>query len=49
MGYLTTDEPPRGEIMFWGPGVMEGYFLNPDKTAESFENGWFKSGDVGII
>lgn len=50
MGYMTTDSPPRGEICFWGPGIMKGYFLNPEKTAEAFtEDGWFMSGDVGVI
>mmetsp|Transcript_4415 Transcript_4415/g.7500 ORF Transcript_4415/g.7500 Transcript_4415/m.7500 type:complete len:405 (-) Transcript_4415:377-1591(-) len=49
MGYLTTQDPPRGEICFKGPGVMKGYFLNPEKTAEAFIDGWFLSGDVGVI
>mmetsp|Transcript_24508 Transcript_24508/g.38010 ORF Transcript_24508/g.38010 Transcript_24508/m.38010 type:complete len:382 (-) Transcript_24508:409-1554(-) len=49
MDYLTTDSPPRGEIMFWSPGVMQGYFKNPEKTAEAFDGEWFKSGDVGMI
>jgi long-chain acyl-CoA synthetase len=36
MGYMTTDSPPRGEICFWGQSIMKGYFMNPEKTAESF-------------
>jgi long-subunit acyl-CoA synthetase (AMP-forming) len=49
MGYMTTDSPPRGEICFKGPGVMKGYFMNPEKTAEAFHGDWFMSGDVGMI
>lgn len=26
MSYLSTDNPPRGEVCFWGPSIMKGYF-----------------------
>ncbi|MBA1149248.1 long-chain-fatty-acid--CoA ligase [Ectothiorhodospiraceae bacterium WFHF3C12] len=35
-----------GEIVYRGPQVMNGYLNLPEKTAESFEHGWFHSGDV---
>ena len=49
MDYYHTNTPPKGEICFWGPSTTKGYFRNPEKTAESFHNGWLKSGDVGIV
>jgi len=36
-----------GEVLMRGPIVFDGYHHNPEATAEAFEDGWFKSGDVG--
>ena len=49
MGYLHTNDPPKGEVCFWGPSIMKGYFKNPEKTAEAMDGEWLKSGDVAVI
>ena len=39
-----------GEIAIKGPQVMAGYWQRPDETAKVMtEDGWFKSGDVGVM
>lgn len=36
-----------GEIVHRSPHLIQGYYNDPEKTAESFRNGWFHSGDLG--
>ena len=38
-----------GEIVIRGPNVTAGYESNPKANAEAFQNGWFRTGDQGVM
>jgi fatty-acyl-CoA synthase len=38
----------RGEIQIQGPHVMKEYWGRPDATADVFDDGWLRTGDIGI-
>jgi long-chain acyl-CoA synthetase len=46
---LDPDSEGAGEIAAKGPNIMKGYFNNPDATESVFRNGWFLTGDLGVI
>ena len=39
----------RGEVVMRGHNIMKGYYKKPEATAEAMRNGWFHSGDIGIM
>jgi acyl-CoA synthetase (AMP-forming)/AMP-acid ligase II len=45
--HLATGE--RGEVVIKGPNVITGYENNPDANAVSFVDGWFRTGDQGVL
>ena len=43
------DVGERGEVVIKGKNVTHGYHNNPEANAEAFTNGWFRTGDQGIL
>ncbi|MEZ5923728.1 MAG: acyl--CoA ligase [Hyphomicrobiaceae bacterium] len=38
-----------GEVVIRGPNVTKGYEANPEANAKGFTNGWFRTGDQGVL
>ncbi len=46
---VPRDGETMGEVMFQGNIVMKGYLKNPATTAAALADGWFHSGDLGVV
>ena len=47
---LEMPRGERGELMFRGPLVMQGYYNNPEGTAETIRpDGWLHTGDIATM
>jgi acyl-CoA synthetase (AMP-forming)/AMP-acid ligase II len=47
VGRAVTDGA-LGELEVRGPGLMTGYFRNPEATGACWRDGWFRTGDVAV-
>ncbi|XXG39531.1 hypothetical protein AAC387_Pa01g0470 [Persea americana] len=46
---VKRDGSTLGEIVLRGGGIFLGYLKDPEGTANSLKNGWFYTGDVGVM
>ncbi len=46
---VPHDGETLGEIVVRGNVVMDGYYDDPDATAQSMRGGWFHSGDAAVV
>ncbi len=47
-GAIVTTEDEPGEIQVRGQGVFRAYWNRPEESVESFEDGWFQTGDMAV-
>jgi long-chain acyl-CoA synthetase len=38
-----------GEVLVRGPSIFQGYWNRPQETRDAFVDGWFKTGDIGVL
>jgi fatty-acyl-CoA synthase len=46
---VPRDGQTMGEIVARSDGVMEGYWRQPDASAEALRGGWFHTGDMATL
>ena len=45
----TMPDGTEGEVLVKGPQVFKGYLNQPEATEKSFHDGWYRTGDVGVM
>lgn len=48
-GVEVKIDPQNGEVVMRAPWLMQGYFKEPDMTAEVLKDGWLHTGDMGEV
>jgi acyl-CoA synthetase (AMP-forming)/AMP-acid ligase II len=46
---VTVRTDPQGEVLARSNGVLAGYWDQPEETAQALADGWFHTGDGGLI
>lgn len=49
MASVPHDGKAMGEIVLRGSSIMKGYFKDQNATSKAFKDGWFLTGDVGVV
>ena len=49
MKECPADGVTVGEVLMRGNIIMKGYFKDPDATSRAFKEGWFRTGDLGVM
>ena len=47
--FRTVGIGEAGELLVYGPQVFQGYWNQPQETAEVLNNGWLRTGDIAVM
>ncbi len=48
-GHIVAEESEPGEIQIRGPAVFLEYWRRPEVTRNSYDDGWFRTGDMAVL
>ncbi|CAB3745549.1 2-succinylbenzoate--CoA ligase [Paraburkholderia sediminicola] len=46
---LALPNGEAGEVQICGPGIMSSYWEEPELTRSTIQNGWLRTGDLGVL